>query len=93
MFNWLWRLLGGTSEITTKPESVGQAGLDNQVGEKVVRNRRAVPAKKSNPVAKPTRVRSNNTSKTSGKSAGKAVRTPASKSKSKSKTVPKGKVT
>jgi hypothetical protein len=92
MFNWLWRLLGGTSKITTKPESVGQTGLDNQVGEKVVRNRRAVPAKKSNPVAKSPRVRSNNTSKTSGKSTGKAVRAPASKSKSKSKTVPKGKV-
>lgn len=93
MFNWLWRLLGGTSEITTKPESVGQAGLDNQVGKKVVRNRRAVPAKKGNPVAKSAGVRSNNTSKTSGKSAGKTVRAPASKSKSKSKTVSKGKVT
>jgi len=93
MFNWLWRLLGGTSEITTKPESMGRPEVDNQVGEKVVRNRRAVPAKKSNPVAKPAGVRSNDTSKTSGKSAGKAVRTPASKSKSKSKTVPKGKVT
>ncbi len=90
MFKWLWRLIGGTSEITTQPQSVGQAGLDNEVGKKVVRNRRAVPAKKSNPVAKPTRVRSNNTSKTSGKSAGKAVRAPASKSKSKSKTVQKG---
>jgi hypothetical protein len=93
MFNWLWRLLGGISKITTKPESVGQTGLDNQVGEKVVRNRRAVPAKKSNPVAKSPRVRSNNASKTSGKSTGKAVRAPASKSKSKSKTVSKGKVT
>ena len=92
MFNWLWRLLGGTSEITTQPQSVGQAGLDNQVGEKVVRNRRAVPAKKSNPVAKPAGVRSNNKSKTSGQSAGKTVRAPASKSKSKSKAVPKGKV-
>ncbi len=89
MFKWLWRLIGGTSEITTQPQSVGQAGLDNEVGKKVVRNRRAVPAKKSNPVAKPAGVRSNNTGKTGGKSAGKAVRTPASKSKSKSKTVQK----
>jgi len=92
MFNWLRRLFGGTSEITTQPQSVGQAGLDNQVGEKVVRNRRAVPTKKSNPVAKPAGVRSNNASKTGGKSTGKAVRAPASKSKSKSKAVPKGKV-
>jgi hypothetical protein len=93
MFAWLWRLISGTSEITTKPEVVGRPKVDNQVGEEVVRNRRAVPAKKGNPVAKSPRIRSNNTSKTSGKSAGKAVRAPASKSKSKSKTVPKGKVT
>ncbi len=92
MFKWFWRLINGTSQIPTEPQSVGQAGLDNQVGEKVVRNRRAVPAKKSNPVAKPAGVRSNNTSKASGKGTGKAVRAPASKSKSKSKTVPKGKV-
>jgi hypothetical protein len=92
MFKWLWRLLGGTSEITTQPQSVGQAGLDNQVGEKVVRNRRAVPAKKGNTSAKSAGVRSNNTSKTSGKSPRQAVRAPAVKSKSKSKTVSKGKV-
>jgi hypothetical protein len=90
MFKWLWRLLGGTSEITTQPQSVGQAGLDNQVRKTVVRNRRKVPAKKSNPVAKPAGVRSNNKSKTSGKSAGKAVRPAAPKSKSKSKAVSKG---
>ena len=90
MFNWLWRLLGGTSEITTKSEGVGRPEVDNQVGEKIVRNRRAVPAKKSNPVAKSAGVRSNNTSKTSGKGTGKAVRAPASKSKSKSKAVSKG---
>ena len=67
--------------------------MDNQERKAVVRNRRAVPAKKSNPVAKPAGVRSNNASKTSGKITGKAVRAPASKSKSKSKTVSKGKVT
>jgi hypothetical protein len=93
MFNWLWRLLGGTSEITTKPEVVGRPEVDNQVRKTVVRNRRAVPAKKSNPSPKPAGVRSNNKSKASGKSSGKAVRPPASKSKSKSKTVSKGKVT
>jgi len=90
MFNWLWRLLGGTSEITTKPEVVGRPEVDNQKRKTVVRNRRAVPAKKGNTSAKPTGVRSNNASKTSGKSTGKAVRAPASKSKSKSKAVPKG---
>ena len=90
MFKWLWRLLGGTSKITTQPQSVGQATVDNQVRKTVVRNRRAVPAKKSNTSAKPTGVRSNNKSKASGKSTGKAVRAPASKSKSKSKTVSKG---
>jgi hypothetical protein len=90
MFNWLWRLLGGTSEITTKPEVVGRAEVDNQVRKEVVRNRRAVPAKKSNSRAKPAGVRSNNTSKTSGKSTGKAVRPAAPKSKSKSKAVSKG---
>ena len=90
MFNWLWRLLGGISEITTKPEVVGRTEVDNQVGKKIVRNRRTVPAKKSNTSAKSTGVRSNNTSKTSGKSSGKAVRPATSKSKSKSKAVPKG---
>jgi hypothetical protein len=59
-------------------------------GKTVVRNRRAVPAKKSNTSAKPTGVRSNNQSKTSGKSAGKTVRAPAVKNKTKSKAVPKG---
>jgi hypothetical protein len=90
MFNWLWRLLGGTSKITTESKGLGGPEMDNQERKTVVRNRRAVPAKKGNPVAKPAGVRRNNTSKTGGKSAGKAVCAPASKSKSKSKTVPKG---
>jgi len=93
MFTWLWRLISGTSKTATESKGLGRPEVDNQVGEKVVRNRRAVPAKKSNPVAKPAGVRSNNASKTSGKSAGKAVRAPASKGKSKSKAVSKGKVT
>jgi hypothetical protein len=57
---------------------VGRPEVDNQVGKKVVRNRRAVPAKKGNTSAKPAGVRSNNASKASGKSTGKAVRAPAS---------------
>ena len=87
MFNWLWRLLGGTSKITTKPEVVGRPEVDDQVREEVVRNRRAVPAKKSNTSPKPAGVRSNNTGKTSRKSTGTAVRAAAQKGKSKSKAV------
>jgi len=66
---------------------MGRPEVDNQVGEKVVRNRRAVPAKKSNPSPKPAGVRSNDTSKTSRKSTGAAVRAAAQKGKSKSKTI------
>ena len=90
ILHWIWGKISGTSEITTKPEVVGRAEVDNQVGETVVRNRRAVTANKSNTSTKPTRVRSNNTSKTSRQSTGKAVRPAASKSKSKSKAVSKG---
>ena len=90
MFNWLWRILGGTSEITTKLEVVGRTEVDNQVRKEVVRDGGAVPAEESNTSVKPTRVRSNNTGKTSRKSTGTAVRAAAAKGKSKSKTVPKG---
>jgi hypothetical protein len=89
-WDWIWEKLSGVSKTATESKGLGGPEVDNQVREKVVRNRRAVPAKKSNPVAKSAGVRSNNTSKTSGKSTGKAVRAPASKSKSKSKAVPKG---
>ena len=87
ILHWIWEKISGTIKITTQPEVVDTARVDNEVGEKVVRNRRAVPAKKSNSVAKSTGVRSNDKSKTSGKSTGKAVRPAAPKSKSKSKTV------
>ena len=87
MIKWFWRLLNGTSKITTEPKVLGQPEVDNQVGEEVVRNRRAVPAKKSNTSPKPTGVRSNNKSKTGGKSTGAAIRAAAAKGKSKSKTV------
>jgi len=90
IWDWIWEKLSGTSKIATEPKGLGGPEMDNQERKAVVRNRRAVPAKKSNPVAKPAVVRSNNTSKTGGKSTGKAVRAPASKSKSKSKAVPKG---
>lgn len=90
MFNWLWRLLGGTSEITTKSESLGRPEVDNQVGKKVVRNRRTVSAGKSDKSAKPARVRSDDKSKTPRKRTGAAVRAAAAKGKTKSKAVPKG---
>ena len=78
---------GWFSKITAIFKGLGRPKVDNQVGEEIVRNRRAVPAKKSNTSVKLTGVRSNNTSKTSGESTRKAVRAPASKSKSKSKTI------
>jgi len=81
---------GWLSKITAIFKGLGRPKVDNQVREEVVRDGGTVPAKKSNRVVKSPRVRSNNTSKTSGQSTGKAVRAPASKSKSKSKAVSKG---
>jgi len=90
IWDWIWEKLSGIIKTPTQLESLDQTGMDHQVGKKVVRNRRKVPTKKSNPSAKSTGVRSNNKSKTGGKSTGKTVRAPASKSKAKSKAVPKG---
>jgi hypothetical protein len=90
IWDWIWEKLSGVSKTATESKSLGGPEMDNQVRKTVVRNRRAVPAKKSNTSTKLTGVRSNNQSKTGGKSSGKAVRTPAVKSKSKSKAVPKG---
>jgi len=78
---------GWFSRIATFFKSLGRPRVDNQVREEIVRDGGTVPAKKSNTSIKPTRVRSNNTSKAGGKSTGKAVRAPATKGKSKSKTV------
>ena len=78
---------GWFSKITAIFNSLGRPRVDNQVREEIVRNGREIPAKKSNTSVKPTRVRSNDTGKTSRKSAGKTVRAPAKNSKSKSKTV------
>lgn len=87
ILHWIWEKISGAIKITAKPESLGRPEVDNQVRKTVVRNRRTVPAKKSNTSVKPAGVRSNNKSKTSGKSTGKTVRSPAKKSQSKSKTV------
>jgi hypothetical protein len=78
---------GWFSRIATFFKSLGRPKMDNQVREEVVRNRRKIPTQKGDPVIESIRIRSNNTSKTSRKSTGKAVRAPASKNKAKSKTV------
>ena len=90
IWDWIWEKLSGIGKITAQPQGVGGTEMDHQVGEKIVRNRRAVSAKKSNSSPKSTGIRSNNKSKTGGKSTGKAVRAPAKQSKTKSKAVPKG---
>ncbi len=89
IWTWIWEKLSGIIQITAQSEVVGRAEVDNQVGEKVVRNRRKVSTEKGDSGTKPTRIRSNNTGKTSRKSTGKTVRTTTTKSKSKSKTIPK----
>ena len=87
IWDWIWEKLSGIGKTSAQPQGLGRPEMDNQVGEEIVRNRRAVFAKKGNTSAKPSRVRSNNTSKTGGKSTGKAVRASTSKSKAKSKAV------
>jgi hypothetical protein len=77
-------------KITTFFKGLGRPKMDDQVGKKVVRNRRAILARKGDPVVESIRVRSNNTSKASGKSQGKTVRSTATKNKAKSKALPKG---
>jgi hypothetical protein len=90
LWDWIWKKLNGTSETPTQPQVLDAARVDDKVREEIVRDRRALPTKKSNPSTKPSRVRSNNASKAGGKGAGKTVRAPATKGKSKSKTVQKG---
>ena len=89
-WDWIWEKLSGVSKTPTQPQGLDKAGVDNQVGKKVVRNRRKVSTQKSDPVIESIRIRSNNKSKEGGKSTGKAVRAPASKNKAKGKAVPKG---
>ena len=78
---------GWFSKITAIFKILGRPRLADQVGQEVVRDGREIPAQKGNTSAKPTRVRSNNTGKTSRESAGKAVRPATKISKSKSKTI------
>jgi hypothetical protein len=87
VWDWIWEKLSGVSKTSTQPQGLDETKVDNQVREKVVRNRRKVSAQKGDPVVESIRVRSNNTSKTGRKSPGKTVRAPASKNKAKSKTV------
>jgi len=81
---------GWFSRIATFFKGLGRPRVDNQVREEVVRDGRAIPAKKSNTGVKLSRVRINNKSQAGGKSTGKTVRPAAKSSKSKSKTVQKG---
>ena len=81
---------GWFSRIATFFKSLGRPRMDNQIGQEIVRDGREIPAKKSNTSVKPSRVRSNNTSKTTGKSKGTTVRAPTQRNKSKSKTLQKG---
>ena len=90
IWDWIWEKLSGVSKTSAQPQSLGSPEMDNQVMEKVVRNRRAVPAKKGTTSAQTGRVRSNDTSKTGRKSPRKAVCPAASKNKAKGKAVPKG---
>lgn len=90
MFNWLWRLIDGVSKISAQPKSLGGPEVDNQVGKKVVRNRRAILAKKGDRVAKPAGVRSDDKGEAGGKAPRKTVRSTATKNKAKSKALPKG---
>ena len=90
IWHWIWEKLRGIGKITAQPQGLGGTEMDHQVGEKVLRNGRKVPAQKSNPSPKSPRVRSNNTGKTGRKSTGAAIRAAAAKGKAKSKTVSKG---
>ena len=90
MIQWLKRLIYGTSKVAEVPESVGQAKVDDKVGQTKQPNRRKVSAGKSDKSAKPAGVRSNDKSQTSRKRTGAAVRAAAVKGKTKSKAVPKG---
>lgn len=88
-WDWIWEKISGVSKTSTQPQSLDKTGMDNQVGEKIVRNRRKVSAQKGDPVIESIRVRSNDKSKTGGKSTRKTVRAPAAKNKAKSKAVSK----
>ncbi len=90
IWDWIWEKLSGIIKTPTQSESLDKAAVDNQVGQKVVRNGRKVSAKKSDSSTKPARIRSNNPSKTGRKSTGAAVRAAAAKGKAKSKAVQKG---
>jgi len=78
---------GWFSKITAIFKILGRPRLADQVRQKVIRDGREIPAQESNTSVKPKRVRSNNTSKTGGKSTGKTVCSAAQRDQSKSKTI------
>ena len=80
---------GWFSKIPAIFKSLGRSKVDDQVREEVVRDGREVSPKEGNTGVKPTRVRSNDTSKASGQGTRKTVCSPAKSSKAKSKAVSK----
>ena len=90
MIQWLKGLLNAFSKTAEVPQGVGQAKVDDKVGQAKQPNRRKVSAGKSDKSVKPAGVRSNNKSQTSRKRTWAAVRAAAVKGKTKSKAVPKG---
>jgi len=80
---------GWFSKIPAIFKILGRSRLADQVRQEVVRDGGAIPTQESNTSVKPTRVRSNNTSKASGQGTRKTVCSPAKSSKAKSKAVSK----
>ena len=78
---------GWFSKIPAIFKSLGRSKVDDQVREEVVRDGREVSPKEGNTGVKPTRVRSNNTSKAGGKSSWETVCSAAQRDQSKSKTI------
>jgi len=78
---------GWFSKIPAIFKILGRPEVDNQVRQEVVRDGREVSAQESNTSVKPTRIRSNNTSKASGKSSWETVCSAAQRDQNKSKTL------
>ena len=77
------------SKVTAFFKGLGRPKVDNQVRETIVPDGRKIPAKKSNRSTKSTGVRSNDTSKTGGKSKRTTIRAATKNRQAKSKTVQK----
>jgi len=78
---------GWFSKIPAIFKILGRSRLADQVRQEVVRDGREIPAQEGNTSVKPTRIRSNNTSKASGKSSWETVCSAAQRDQNKSKTL------